>query len=383
MPVYDAQGPVVSVVAVFGANASGKSNLLDAIAWMRTAVLDSFRVWEAGSGIPRTRYRLDADETKPSEFVADLILDGVQWVYGFSATSEAVQEEWLHSYPQGRKRVIFERESQKIELGSTIPERRSRGEILRSLLRENALLLSTAVQLNLKEAEPVYHWFRRQLLLPNVLEPLMHRRIRLPFLIASALAHHPELVDLIKAADMGISGLTVDEPTPGSGRTAPEVKFLHGPDSVPLDLSDESEGTLAWTELLTVALDALGGGAVLVVDEIDASLHPQLTARLVELFRSPETNSSGAQLLFTTHDATLLGTNLNADVLRRDEIWFVEKKPDGASTLFPLSDFRPRKGENWERRYLVGSYGAVPEVYESTLVNRVRNFREEGHHDAV
>ena len=97
-----------------------------------------------------------------------------------------------------------------------------------------------------------------------------------------------------------------------------------------------------------------------MVDEIDASLHPNLTALLIHQFQSPETNPRGAQLLFTTHDATLLGTSFGEEVLARDQVWFVEKKEDGGSRLYPLTDFHPRTGENRERRYLGGSYGAIP-----------------------
>ncbi len=167
IPAYQGGAPVVPVAAVFGANASGKSNLLDALSWMRDAVLDSYRSWEADSGVPRTRFRLDpASVTKPSDFAVDLLIDGVQYVYGFSAFSEAIEEEWLHTYPHGRERVIFERHGQRVELGSTVPERRSRAELLESLLRDNALLLSTAVQANQREVLPVYRWFRDDLRSP-------------------------------------------------------------------------------------------------------------------------------------------------------------------------------------------------------------------------
>jgi AAA15 family ATPase/GTPase len=100
-------------------------------------------------------------------------------------------------------------------------------------------------------------------------------------------------------------------------------------------------------------------------------------ARVIELFRSPETNVGGGQLLFTTHDATLLGTSLGVETLKRDEIWFVEKAEDGATSLFPLSDFKPRKGENTERRYLGGSYGAVPAVFSESLVRQLVKAREQ------
>jgi hypothetical protein len=367
MPAYDKERPAVPVAAVFGANASGKSNLLDALGWMQSAVRESFRVWEADSGIPRVRYRLDDDESRPSSFVADLVLEGVQWVYGFSVTSEAVQEEWLHTYPHGRERVIFERNGQDLELGSTVPERRSRAELLRGLMRENALLLSVASQANQAEVKPVYRWFNLHQMHVIRMGIPSARRDHLSVLIADAVKEHPEFVDLLRTADFGIIDISVEESV-FAGRRVPIVRFRHEPAGVWLDLADQSEGTLAWAELLVHALEALANGSLMVLDEIDASLHPRLTARLVEVFRHRETNARGAQLLFTTHDATLLGTSSGEDLLRRDEIWFVEKQ-DGASSLYPLSDFHPRKGENRERRYLLGSYGAVPVIFADSLVD--------------
>jgi AAA15 family ATPase/GTPase len=131
-----------------------------------------------------------------------------------------------------------------------------------------------------------------------------------------------------------------------------------------MKVADQSRGTQAWLRLLVAALTVLERGSTLCVDEIDSSLHPRLTARLVELFRGGETNPAGAQLIFTTHDATLLGTSFGQDVLSRDEVWFVEKGTHGASKVFPLTDFHPRREENTERRYLGGSYGAIPDVSE-------------------
>src|SRR5690606_37076637 len=136
-----------------------------------------------------------------------------------------------------------------------------------------------------------------------------------------------------------------------------DLLFLHGDSRVSLTEREQSYGTMAWLRVLTQTLKALRAGSVLCVDEIDSRLHPRLTARLIELFRHPETNPRGAQLIFTTHDATLLGTSFGQDILERDEVWFVEKGDDGTTTLFPLSDFHPRKEDNRERRYIGGSYG--------------------------
>jgi AAA15 family ATPase/GTPase len=133
-----------------------------------------------------------------------------------------------------------------------------------------------------------------------------------------------------------------------------------GSGTVELTEEDEAEGTLRWVSLLFPVVEALETGSVLAVDELDVSLHPFLTARLVRLFREKETNPEGAQLLFASHDSTLLGGPEGSPALGRDEIWFVEKEDDGASTLYPLSDFKQLRHEDLERRYLSGQYGAVP-----------------------
>jgi len=382
LPAYDQSRPVVPVVAVFGANASGKSNLLDALAWMRRAVLESFRKWEAESGIPRSPFRLDAAAAAlPSSYSVDLTIDDVQYTYGFTLDDGVVAEEWLNAYPHNRERVIFARHGQLVELGSTVPERRGRAELLASLLRENSLLLSTAVQAGQDEVLPVYRWFREGLGFAGGKSPSWQVLEQL----AQAIGRHPIFVPLLKAADLGIVDVIVDDVELLSGRATADLAysvrskqavFLHGAGKVPLTWVDQSEGTQLWALLLMAALEALQTGAALVVDEVDASLHPRLTARLIELFRHKSTNSRGAQLLFTTHDATLLGTNLGEEVLRRDEIWFVDKR-DGASTLYPLSDFHPRKDENRERRYLAGSYGAVPVTFPDSLVDSVLSTRTE------
>jgi hypothetical protein len=307
--------------------------------------------------------------------------------------------------------VIFSRDGQQIELGSTVPERRGRRDLLTSLLRENALLLSTAVQAGQEEVLPVYRWFRECLRFAG----------RIPRSggivvddVAAALNRYPSFVSLLKAADLGIADVIVDERTQEpsardldqadkleariaameaadvqqsdrrrrdllhlrSPKVTKELLFLHGSAGTPLSWVEQSEGTQSWARLLIAALSSLADGSVLVVDEIDASLHPRLTARLIELFRHSSTNERGAQLLFSTHDATLLGTNLGEEVLRRDEIWFIEKR-DGASSLYPLSDFHPRKDENRERRYLAGSYGAVPAIFSDSLVEAVLSTRPE------
>lgn len=134
-------------------------------------------------------------------------------------------------------------------------------------------------------------------------------------------------------------------------------------ENILFDMSEESSGTIRLLQSAVRAVPALERGGIVLIDEIDASLHPLLTAKLIALFQSEEINSKGAQLIFTSHDATLLGLLDGEEVLRRDQVWFTQKNDDGSSELFPLSDFKPRKeGENRMRRYLSGSYGAIPEM---------------------
>lgn len=422
LPAYDKKRGAVPVAAVFGANASGKSTLLDALLWMRGAVLDSFAAWQPGGGVPRTPFRLDAARDRPSSYAVELLLDGVRYLYGFEVDDQSVLQEWLYSYPQRRRRVLFEREGGTIRLGSMLPDARSREETLSGLTRDNTLLLSVAAHSNQQEALPVYQWLRSGLRVPD------QRPGRTAAELIRRLGDGPDsrraTLALIRSADLGIQDVQVvrgadegalrklrndldltrelrdrairllDVVTKAEGASSeetkraaeevfqdvaaseervlselqraeaaqngpPSLRFLHhgGPTSLAFD--DESAGTRTWLGLLSATLDLLERGGMLVIDELDMSLHPQLAALLVNLFREKRTNPKGAQFLFTTHDVTLL----DEDTLARDEVWFIEKDAEtGASRLYPLSDFHPRKNENTERRYLAGSYGAVPVI---------------------
>lgn len=425
LPAYDKNRSVVPVAAIFGANASGKSNLLDALAFMQTAVRTSYRSWEPGTGIPRHPFRLDPRYiNEESLFAVDVTLDGVRSTYGFTVDDERVREEWLYTYPQGRRRIIFERDGGRVRLGSTLPDHRSREATLNGLTRTNALFLSTAAHANQAEMMPLYDWFRVNLQILNFSSTLAESGSMAGRLAADA--DKSVVVELARVADLGIRDIVVEHPDSrvvrnhlfygemddlnrrlfellsrrmeGGSRdiqdpellaetarmerrrnivsaalaqksdTGSALVFLQGKHSTPLELAEQSAGTRAWISLLAQVLPTLERGYVLAVDEIDTSLHPRLTARLIELFRDERTNRRGAQLVFVTHDTSLLGTSFGRPVLERDQIWFTQKDDEGATSLFPLTDFHPRKEENTERRYLGGSYGAVPAVFSDSLV---------------
>jgi predicted ATPase len=405
MPVYDKARLVLPVAAIYGANASGKSNLLDGLQFMATAVTDSFQRWDADGGVPRQFFRLDpAQAEQPSVFVVGLTIDDVPYTYGFAVENDLVAEEWLYSYPVKKKRVLFERERQDIKFGSTVADLKNKLELLEEINRPNSLFLSVAAQSNIEPFAPVSRWFRSNLRFrrPGRRRSSELMAQRLHNYLTSNPADNPRLVALLAAADVGIIGLAVyaldafafrevmftsDLPfeqlnehhvstlTMLERERRPRVLLTHkGDEDVLFDLDDESDGTRSWLDLLPDVLTVLREGNILLVDEIDASLHPLLTAQLVGLFRNDESNPNGAQLIFTTHDASLLGTMLGEEVLARDQIWFVEKGAKGASKLYSLSDFKPRAdGENHERRYLGGSYGGVPVLSDWDFVDAVRD----------
>jgi hypothetical protein len=307
---------------------------------------------------------------------------------------------------------VFERKHDDVRFGSTVPDHRARSEQLARLTRDNTLFLSVAAHNDVAEVQPLYQWFRTGVRFARGGDWAEDQLLRW----LGDDRQRSSIIDLIGAADLGISDITarsevafeqltteerelVNEVvskaerggmTDGERReiamrtielanrgrrlrTEPRLRFHHGRGRAVLTFDEQSAGTQGWIGLISAALGALDDAGLLVIDEVDASLHPHLAARLINLFRDPETNQAGAQLLLTTHDATLL----DEDTLSRDEIWFVEKEPDsGVTRLFPLTDFHPRKNENREGRYLAGSYGAIPVLSEHHFRQAVRAGRE-------
>ncbi|WP_439660928.1 AAA family ATPase [Lentzea sp. HUAS TT2] len=396
MPAYSKDRDVLPVAAIYGANASGKSNLLDGLRFMADAVRDSFAVWMPEGGVPRRPFKLDESAGRPSVYVVELVESGVRYTYGFEVDDRRVREEWLYSYPEKRKRVLFERSGGDIKLGTTVTEGAGKGEVLKGLLRPNSLFLSLGAQSGLDAVLPVQRWFANRLVFRDGERSTFDHATIARFLAGSD-GLTEQFVSLLKIADLGITGIEYNlTPMPDDEevsavarglrtdysieqvremlesvlRNRDRVRLTHGPKNRAFDIGEESAGTLSWLMLLPTVLGMLRDGGVLAIDEIDASLHPRVTAALVGLFRSAKANVGGAQLVFTTHDASLLSPVLGDEVLTREDVWFVDKNFDGASDLYPLTDFKPRKeGENLERRYLGGSYGAVPDVQAETFVS--------------
>jgi hypothetical protein len=384
-PVYPSRrdaaetGPAVRVVGIFGANASGKSNSLHAFYFMRDAALFSDRAVEPGvrGSLERAPFTLDQEIARsPSRYVVDLQLDGVRYTYGFSVDDERIVEEWLYYYPLKKKRRVFDREGDDFTWGE---ETRKDADLERvaNITAPTALYLSTIARFSKRktsdadEPQPlheVYSWFRRTRI--RTRPGLLTRDIGKLWAGLGEEAQAP-VIELLRAADVGIVDVTVRDHAPATDEDAflqgprRQLLFAHqGPNGEAfLSLREESTGTQQLLDLAVDASSVLRDGGMMAVDEIDASLHPMLTAKLIALFHQDSTNPHRSQLIFTSHDAALLGTFDTEEILDREEIWFTEKAKDGTSTLYPLTDFKPRRaGENRQRRYLNGSYGGIPEL---------------------
>lgn len=394
-PVYDKSRPALPVAAIFGANAAGKSNILDALSFAVRAVRESFSSWT--DGIPRTPFRLAPDyAARESTFTLEMQIGDVRYVYGFSANDERVTEERLHAYPHQRKRLVFERIGQEVKVGRDA-KHRAQVELLKDLMPPTALFLSVAARSDLAEVRPVYKWFSRIEFASATAGVADEDRI---LRVMQTSSIRTRLFDLVRAADLGSTGIGIEYQLSANAanKVAQQIRqamrqaqndepvdefaILDGTEGVVrrlvfnfgqygLGWSDQSRGTQIWLKCLLYTLWALDTGAVLVIDEIDSSLHPHLSAQLVRMFRSAKTNPRNGQLIFTTHDATLLGRQFGEDILARDEVWFVEKDDNYATSIYALADFKPRKDENTQRRYLTGSYGGIPNLFEGDFTDAV------------
>ncbi|WP_433431970.1 AAA family ATPase [Nonomuraea sp. CA-141351] len=357
-----------SVAAVFGANASGKTNLLGAMRWMRHAVLDSVADWARLKGVPRRPFELDPEAiNEASLFEVDVIIGGDRYVYGFEVSDERVETEWLHVYPQrsSRRQVWFDRDAARPEHGEEeyrFPSDRLRGakKTVIEVTRPNALFLTAGGSLQMKQLTPLYDWFKANLWLVSPGDDLRQRDAYTRRELLKP-EFRKRVESLLAIADLGLAGVTVED----RGEELPEVSLLHNGKDGPVALDirhQESLGTLVWLAFLGPLLKALDDGAVLLVDELDSSVHPILVAEVVRLFEDPVANPRGAQLVFTGHDVTLLSKAHVERPLDRGHVWITEKSKNGESELYPLTAAGVRADESLERGYLRGRYGGVPRM---------------------
>ncbi len=376
--------PLLRSVVIYGPNASGKSNILEAMDFMENFVTESSKEGQEGEPINVKPFLFNTiSRTEPSEFEVLFLQEGIRYQYGFAVNATRVTHEWLIAYPEGRPQRWFEREYNSVTMqenwyfGSKFKGKKT---LLQQATRSNALFLSTAVQLNNEQLKPVYSWFHQKL-----------RTIPVTSLFSSYSTSmcksdtgKKRVLELLNAADLSITDLKVEIKTFASsdvpsdmpeplkeylckaldGKEQPEIKFLHtmggSKELVPLELFEESVGTRKLFGLAGYWLNMIDKGRVLFVDELNNSMHPKMVRFLIGMINNPQTNKNNAQLIFSTHDTSLLDNEL----FRRDQIWFTEKDAANSTKLYPLSDFTPRKDEALEKGYLNGRYGAIPYIGE-------------------
>jgi uncharacterized protein len=363
--------------AIYGANASGKSNLIFGLGTMRNMVSQSTSLTEAQFAEFYTPFRLDAHTAiEPTDFEISLLILGVRYEYGFSYDGQRIRSEWLTVYKTGKGQSWFDREwdedLNEERWGTFSTHFTGPRETWRRATRPQALFLTTAAQLNSELLKPLFDWFSDGLLVLNSVGLL-----GLGFTLGrlDEAGFKDRVLEVLRAADIHIADIKIEKKSgqqinfsfeAGKPPTVlahegviPDITFGHkveGGETVYFDRRFESVGTQMLFACIGPVLDAIEKGKLLVIDDVDSSLHPMVTRFIVSLFHDPIVSKKDAQLWVTTHDVSLLDT----DVMRRDEFWFVDKDEEQASALVPLTDFSPRKNEALERGYLRGRYGGVP-----------------------
>lgn len=390
------------VDGIYGANASGKTNVLDALHYMLGTIGSSATSWLDRPRFPRVPFSLTQQATTaPASFELEFIHNGQRYKHRFVTNPDGIVEESLRVVNSRWKAIYTRSEDGRVKDLSGV-----------SKVAPRELVLSRAAQLRNPTVTPVWEALMRGFDLYRVGD--LEVRARLDH-IARQLQDRTlsldALVTLAHIADTGITDIEVeveeraippqfaqllaqmispsndadqkdtpenssDEAEEMSNFIARNLLFRHGTESGRLRNSDESTGTMAWLALGTAVVSALRQGKVLVVDELGASLHPQLSRLIIDWFEDPEINTTGAQLIFTSHDMTLLDAG-RGDREKWEQVWFVEKGSDGASELFNLADFPLQKGSNIVKQYLEGRFGGVPYTAPSLIHNLLGTRPEE------
>jgi len=383
---------------VYGSNASGKSNLLRAIQTMRRLILNSASRMQSGEKLPIEPFRLNSkSDKKPTIFEVIFIQQGTRYEYGISLNRERVYEEWLIAYPNGIKQNWYSRkylpddpklnlnEEYKWTFGKGLKGEKAR---IKRLVRSNSLFLSHAAQNNHPQLTEIFEWFQHQI---NILTKNDQARAFTLGICDDDNSFLQQVVKLLSEADVGIAGIKIENKSIPeklkpiltlmmqtaeseeieeiiniNNMTRMDVMTIHKMNDVDqeieFEIADESEGTQRLFEIAGYWLYILKYGEVLIVDELDRSLHPILAKSLVQMFNNKEINKNNAQLIFATHDTTLL----NSEIFRPDQVWFTEKNKS-MTKLYSLLDFRPREDESLQKGYLLGRYGAIPFINGLTI----------------
>ena len=395
--VYAAQGTKFNLLKsafIYGANASGKSNLISAFRTFREIVNNSKR--DLNEAIPVTPFKLDQTMlNEPTTFEIVFLHNGIKYIYGFSVNAEYILEEWYYSFPYNRKRVLFERKTVLSDPkdGYYFGEHWI-GEANRlcPLTKKNIPFITVAHQFNNETVEPVFQFvvdsLRFAASMPTGLSEENYT-LKMCYDIEKV---KDVIIKMLKSADLAITDIELIKrkyselkqyksfPKSLMNALAKELdmditdfekhekiefSFLHKAKDIKgeevytkFSPEEESDGTRKYFALAGPVLSVIWGGKVLLTDELDIQLHPLLTQEIIQTFHN-NVNDKGAQLIAAIHDVNLLSRK---ELLRRDQIWFTSRQNDGSTDLYSAWDYRPRKGEKLDKNYLAGRYGAIPYV---------------------
>lgn len=370
---------------IYGANASGKSNLIEAMSFMRRFVLNSSKDTQIRESIPVERFKLSTEtDNMPSHFEIIFNLKGVIYRYGFELDHLKIHKEWLFYIPKTREVKLFIRDDNDIKLGKAFKE----GVDLENKTRINALFLSVVAQFNGEISEKIITWFTNF----NMISGVKNSSTEYTIKMLSDPGYKQQILNFMKISDLGIEDVSVETnvikinlpeeiPEPVRNYLLDQTngvvnkttlthhkKFNADNEFVNFELFkldyDESEGTKKIFSIAGPILETLQGGTVLVIDELDAKLHPKLTRFIIGLFNSDKINALNAQLIFATHDTSLLDKKL----FRRDQIWFTEKDQFGSTTLYSLLEYVVRKDASYNKDYFNGKYGAIPFIGDTSIL---------------
>ena len=351
---------ILKTAAIYGANASGKSNLFKILSLVILMLRNSSQN-DINAKLPIVPFKLDSKTVdEPSEFEIKFVVEDIKYVYGFLADQNKIYEEYLYYYPNGRETKIFDRTNVDFYSFSQKDEK-----VLKDIQMKtsaNKFFLSTATNWNFEKTKKAYEFLTFGMGTCFNLEEL--KNMSLNEYVRNDETLKQFALEFLKKTDFSIEDFKVskiDLPAELLSKMpktqAFQVLFKHKGSDVYLSFDEESIGTQMVFSFIPFISDSLHHKKVLIIDELDRSLHPFLVHYIVEMFNDPDVNKSGSQLIFNTHDTNLLDLN----ILRRDQIWFTEKEQEsGISTLYCLADFSVRKSENVEKGYLLGRYGAVP-----------------------
>lgn len=382
--------------ALYGANASGKSSVLNALEALQDMVILSAKTTDPQETITQVRpFALAAGQAEePTAFAVVFVTAGVRYEYRVAATRERIWHESLREFATSKGRLWYCRdwqpETAAYQWTPAKPTGYRRDPKKEEFTLRNQLYLSKAISLGDTQLEPVFGWFRKEL---KFLDLSVRSEMGQGFTISQfdkKTPLVPRILELLRHADLGIQDVRVQEQEfasdmldvlermkstlppelqkqmEGAKPTQMIVELSHkGAEgkAVPLPWEEESVGTHRLFALLGPWLNILDNGYTVCIDELDTSMHPLMVTALLRLVFNAKTNPKGAQVIFTTHNPLLL----DATLMRRDQVWFTDKDEQGAARLYPFSDYAPRDGESWVRGYLSGRYGGIPSLHSDLL----------------